>query len=39
MKIYICSLISKKNLKFLRQFLKSLNELKVPRNLEFKIIL
>ncbi len=38
MKIYICSLISKKNLKFLRSFLTSLNELKLANNLKFKMI-
>tara|TARA_B100000963_G_C22636947_1_gene678106 strand:- start:2671 stop:3555 length:885 start_codon:yes stop_codon:yes gene_type:complete len=38
MKIYICSLISKKNLKFLRSFLNSLDNLKLPNNFKFKMI-
>ncbi len=38
MKIYICSLLSKKNFRFLNSHLKSLNKLKVPRNCEFKMI-
>ena len=38
MNIYICSLISKKNLKFLNAHLKSLNSLKVPNNCKFKMI-
>ena len=32
MNIYICSLLSKKNLKFLNSYLKSLNKLKIPGN-------
>tara|TARA_X000000950_G_scaffold257144_1_gene323345 strand:- start:9416 stop:10300 length:885 start_codon:yes stop_codon:yes gene_type:complete len=38
MNIYICTLVSKKNLKFLRSFLKSLDEIKLPGNLKFKMI-
>ncbi len=38
MNIYVCSLISEKNLKFLRSFLKSLDELKLSNNLKFKMI-
>ena len=38
MNIYICSLLSKKNLKFLSSFLKSLNKLKIPGNCKLKII-
>ena len=38
MNIYICSLISKKNLKFLNSHLKSLNILKIPKNCKLKII-
>ena len=38
MNIYICSLISKKNIKFLNVHLKSLNSLKIPSNYKFKMI-
>ncbi len=38
MNIYICSLVSKKNLKFLNAHLKSLSGLKVPSNCKFKMI-
>ena len=38
MNIYICSLLSKKNLKFLSSHLKSLNKLKIPGNCKLKII-
>ncbi len=38
MKIYICSLLSKKNFKFINFHLKSLNRLKIPSNCEFKMI-
>tara|TARA_B100000900_G_scaffold230759_1_gene195952 strand:- start:629 stop:1513 length:885 start_codon:yes stop_codon:yes gene_type:complete len=38
MNIYICSLLSKKNYKFLNSHLKSLNRLKIPGNYKFKII-
>ena len=38
MKIYICSLISKKNFRFLSSHLKSINSLIVPSNLKLKII-
>ena len=38
MKIYICSLLSKKNFRFLNSHLKSLNRLKVPNNIKLKII-
>ena len=37
MNIYICSLISKKNIKFLNAHLKSLNSLKIPSNYKFKM--
>ncbi len=39
MNICICSLISKKNIKFLNTHLKSLNNLKIPSNYKFKMIL
>ena len=38
MKIYICSLLSKKNFRFLNSHLKSLNGLKIPNNIKLKII-
>ena len=38
MKIYICSLISKKNFRFLSSHLKSINSLIAPSNLKLKII-
>ena len=38
MNIYICSLLSKKNYKFLNSHLKSLNRLKIPGNYKFKMI-
>ena len=38
MNIYICSLLSKKNSRFLNSHLKSLNRLKVPNNIKLKII-
>ena len=38
MNIYICSLISKKNIKFLNVHLKSLNSLKIPSNYKFKMV-
>ena len=38
MNIYLCSLLSKKNLKFLNSHLKSLDRLKVPNNCKLKII-
>ena len=38
MKIYICILISKKNIKFLNLLLKSLNQLKIPNNYQLEII-
>ncbi len=38
MKIYICSLLSKKNFKFLNSHLNSLNKLKIPGDCEFKMI-
>ena len=38
MNIYICSLLSKKNLRFLNSHLKSLNKLKIPSNCKLKII-
>ena len=38
MNIYICSLISKKNIKFLNAHLKSLNSLKIPSNYKFKMV-
>jgi len=38
MNIYICSLISKKNIKFLNAHLKSLNNLKIPSNCKFKMV-
>ena len=38
MNIYICSLLSKKNSKFLNSHLKSLNSLKIPKNCKLKII-
>ena len=38
MNIYICSLISKKNIKFLNAHLKSLNNLKIPSNYKFKMV-
>ena len=38
MNIYICSLLSKKNFKFLNSYLKSLNRLKIPNNCRLKII-
>ena len=39
MNICICSLVSKKNIKFLKAHLKSLNDLKIPSNYKFKMIL
>ncbi len=38
MNIYICSLLSKKNFKFLNSHLKSLNRLKIPSNCKLKMI-
>ena len=38
MNIYICSLLSKKNFRFLNAHLKSLNKLKIPNNCKLKII-
>ncbi len=38
MNIYICSILSKKNLKFLNEHLKSLNRLKIPSNCRLKFI-
>ncbi len=38
MNIYICSLLSKKNFKFLNSHLKSLNRLKIPSNYKVKMI-
>lgn len=38
MNIHICSLLSKKNLKFLSSHLKSLNKLKIPGNCKLKIV-
>ena len=38
MNIYICSILSKKNLKFSNSHLKSLNKLKIPSNCKLKII-
>ena len=38
MNIYICSLLSKKNFKFLNSHLKSLSRLKIPGNCKLKII-
>ena len=38
MKIYICILISKKNIKFLNFLLNSLNQLKIPNNYKLEII-
>lgn len=38
MNIYLCSILSKKNLKFLNSYLKSLNRLKVPNNCKLRII-
>ena len=38
MKIYICSLISKKNQQFLNSHLNSLNQLKKPKNYSFKMV-
>ena len=38
MNIYICSLLSKKNYKFLNSHLNSLNRLKIPGNYKFKMI-
>ena len=38
MKIYICILISKKNLKFLNFLLNSLSQLKIPNNYKLEII-
>ena len=38
MNIYICSLLSKKNLKFLNSYLNSLNKLKNTSNCKLKII-
>ncbi len=38
MNIYICSLLSKKNFKFLNSHLKSLSSLKIPGNCKLKII-
>ena len=38
MKIYICSLISRKNLKYLNSHLNSINKLSIPNNYNFKIV-
>ncbi len=38
MKIYICSILSKKNFKFLNSHIKSINKLKIPGNCKFKMI-
>ena len=38
MKIYICVLISKKNIKFLHYFLNSLKRIIIPKNYKLKII-
>ena len=38
MNIQICSILSKKNLRFLNSHLKSLNRLKIPSNCKLKII-
>jgi len=38
MKIYICSLISKKNQQFLNSHLNSINQLKKPKNYSFKMV-
>ena len=38
MKIYICSLISKKNLKYLNSHLNSINKLSTPNNYKTKIV-
>ena len=38
MKIYICVLISKKNIRFLNFLLNSLNQLKIPNNYHLEII-
>ena len=38
MNIYICSLLSKKNFRFLNSHLKSLNRVKIPSNCKLKII-
>ncbi len=38
MNIYICSLLSKKNLKFLNSHLNSLNRLKIPSNCKLKFV-
>jgi hypothetical protein len=38
MKIYICSLVSKKNKQFLNSHLNSINQLKKPNNYSFKMV-
>ena len=38
MNIYICSLLSKKNLKFLKSHLNSLNSLKIPSNCKLNMV-
>ena len=38
MNIYLCSLLSKKNSRFLNSHLKSLNRIKIPNNCNLKII-
>tara|TARA_B100000900_G_scaffold414435_1_gene441070 strand:+ start:345 stop:1229 length:885 start_codon:yes stop_codon:yes gene_type:complete len=38
MNVYICSILSKKNYKFLNSHLKSLNRLKIPGNYKFKMV-
>ncbi len=38
MRIYICVLISRKNLKFLNSFLNSLNQIIVPKNYKLKLV-
>ena len=38
MKIYICSLISKKNQQFLKSHLNSINKLSTPNNYKTKIV-
>ena len=38
MNIYICSLLSKKNLKFLKSHLNSLNSLKIPSNCNLNMV-
>ena len=38
MNIYICSLLSKKNFRFLNSHLKSLNRVKIPNYCKLKVI-